>query len=73
MTYGQAATALTSTVSDMRARYGSRLRAFMLYQGRDQYRPGYSTNREHYFGALRNDQSEKGAYSTAVRRLLAGS
>jgi hypothetical protein len=73
MTFAQAATALTTTVADMRARYGARLRAFFVYQARDQYRSGYSTNREHYFGALRNDLSEKGPYSRAVRELLASS
>jgi hypothetical protein len=31
-----------------------------------------TTEREHYFGALRNDMTDKGAYSTAVRTLLAG-
>jgi hypothetical protein len=73
MTFAQAASALKTTVADMRARYGARLRAFFLYQARDQYRSGYSTSREHYFGALRNDLSEKGAYSRAVRELLASS
>jgi hypothetical protein len=73
MTFAQAANALTTSVADMRARYGSRLRAFFVYQARDQYRSGYSTNREHYFGALRNDLSEKGPYSAAVRALLAAS
>jgi hypothetical protein len=73
MTFAQAASALTTSVADMRARYGSRLRAFFVYQARDQYRPGYSTNREHYFGALRNDLSEKGPYSAAVRALMAAS
>jgi hypothetical protein len=73
MTFAQAASALKTTVADMRARYGARLRAFFVYQARDQYRSGYSTNREHYFGALRNDLSEKGAYSRAVRELLASS
>ena len=73
MTFAQAATALTTSVADMRARYGARLRALFVYQARDQYRPGYSTNREHYFGALRNDLSDKGPYSAAVRTLLRAS
>jgi hypothetical protein len=73
MTYAAAATNLSSTVADMRARYGSRLAAFFLYQGRDLGATGASTSREHYFGALRSDLSAKGPYTTVVRSLLAGS
>lgn len=73
MTYATAAGAVTSTVADMRAKYGSRLRSVFLYQGRDQVASGTSTNREHYFGALRGDMTDKGTYSGAVRALLAGS
>ena len=73
MTYAAAATNLSSTVAGMRARYGTRLAAFFLYQGRDLRATGTSTNREHYFGALRSDLSDKGPYSSVVRSLLAGS
>jgi len=72
MTYAQAADALTSTVAQMRARYGARLAEFYIYQGRDQRASGQSGDREHYFGALRSDRSPKGAYTTAVQMLLAG-
>ena len=71
MTFDEAADALTSTVAGMRARYGDRLRAFLVFQGRDQQKQGFSTNREHYFGAVTVDQGEKGAFSVAVRSLLA--
>jgi hypothetical protein len=73
MTYATAASTLTSTAADMRATVGSRLRALLLFQGRDQRSPGVSTNREHYFGALHADMTDKGGYSAAVRSLLAAS
>jgi hypothetical protein len=72
MTYATAATALTTTMRDMRSKYGSRLRAAFLYSGRDLRTSGASTEREHYFGALHSDMSDKGAYSAAVRTLLTG-
>jgi hypothetical protein len=73
MTYAAAATNLSSTVADMEARYGTKLAAFFLYQGRDLAATGASTDREHYFGALRSDLSDKGPYTAVVRSLLAGS
>jgi hypothetical protein len=73
MTYASAATNLSTTVAEMRAKYGTKLAAFFLYQARDQAASGTSTSREHYFGALRSDLSDKGAYSSVVRSLLAGS
>jgi hypothetical protein len=73
MTYAAAATTLESTVGQMRSRYGSRLRALVLYHGHDFSAPGAASNREHYFGALRSDLGDKGPYSAAVRSLLAGS
>jgi hypothetical protein len=72
MTYAAAASALHSTVADMRAKYGARLHAFFLYQGRDQTASGADSQREHYFGALRSDLSDKGAYSAEVRSFLNG-
>jgi hypothetical protein len=71
MSYADAATALRESVAQMRAEYGDRLRAFLLYQGRDQLPPGASPEREHYFGALRSDGTPKGEYTDAVRALLA--
>ena len=70
MSYAAAATALHSTVADMRAKYGARLRAFFVYQGRDQTATGVDSEREHYFGALRSDLADKGAYSAEVRSFL---
>jgi hypothetical protein len=70
MSYSAAATALHGTVADMRAKYGARLRAFFLYQGHDQRASGATTEREHYFGALRSDLGDKGGYSAEVRALM---
>ena len=71
MSYTAAASALTSAVGELRSRWGTRLRAIFLFQGRDQRAADTSTNREHYFGALRSDLGDKGAYSAAVRALMA--
>jgi hypothetical protein len=70
MTYSEAASTLDSTVSAMRARYGSRLAALYVYQAHDQAATGASTERESYFGALQSDSSTKGAYTTEVQSLL---
>ena len=71
MTYDQAASALTSTVAGMRARYGARLAAMFLYQVHDQKTPGTSSSRESYFGGLTVAGAAKGAYTTAMSSLLA--
>jgi len=71
MTFQEAAQVLGSTVGQMRARYGSRLRAFYLFQARDQRPSGASTNREYYFGALTSTRATKGAYTAEVQSLLA--
>jgi Glycosyl hydrolase catalytic core len=71
MTYGEAATTLHSVLSGMQTRYGSRLGAFYLYQGHDQYATGTQTGREAYFGALQSNGTAKGAYTTEVKGDLA--
>jgi hypothetical protein len=71
--YAQAASALRQTVAAMRADplFGRRLRLFMVYAAHD-LRPHRATHdREAYFGALRHNLAAKGAYSDAVRGLLA--
>jgi hypothetical protein len=72
-TYAQAAAALRSTVSEMRAdpAIGPRLRLFMVYTAHDQTPSRASTERERYFGVLRNNLAEKGAYSAEARKLFA--
>jgi hypothetical protein len=71
MTYSEAASTLGSAVAAMRARYGSRLAAFYLYQAHDQAATGTSTSLESYFGALQSNASPKGAYTSEVESLLA--
>ena len=70
-TYQQAGDAVTLTVSQMLAKpgFGSRLRLFTYFQGHDQ-QPSGSGEREHYFGVVKNDGSDKGAL-TATLRVLA--
>jgi hypothetical protein len=70
MTYAEAATDLASTISGMRSRYGSRLRAVYLFQARDQKATGTSTEFEGYYGALQSNMAPKGAYTTEVESLL---
>ncbi len=72
MTYDAAGSALSSTVSEMRARYGSRLAAMYLYQANDQKAPATTSNREAFFGGLTMDGAAKGGYTAAVKALLAG-
>jgi hypothetical protein len=50
---------------------GGRLNLLALYQACDQIDAGSTAEREHYFGALHLDGTEKGAYSPTVRELLA--
>lgn len=70
MTYSEAASTLESSISAMRAKYGSRLRDVYLFQARDQQPTGSSTEREGYCGALQTNQATKGAYTTTVENLL---
>ncbi len=72
-TYDQAASAMKTTVYGMLAdkAIGPRLRLFMVYAAHDLSATRSSTGREAYFGVLRSDLAEKGAYSTAIRGLFA--
>jgi hypothetical protein len=70
MSSDEAAQALSRTFAEMRGKYGERLAAFVVYQGRDQRPPGTSSDAEHYFGGLRSDFASKGPYTDAVRSVL---
>lgn len=70
MTYDQAASALTGSVSAMRSRYGSRLAAMFLYQTHDHVNSGTSSSRESYFGGLTLSGAAKGSYTSAIVSLL---
>ena len=72
MSYEEAAGSLRSALEGMRARYGSRLRHFLVYQIRDQRQPRTTGDREHYFGSLTAAGRAKGAYTRQVRALLRG-
>ena len=80
-TYAQAGTALTQTVTAMLARpnLGSRLRHFMYYAAHDLTAPGgkrCTANavavacREDFFGALKNDLTDKVGISGPVRTVM---
>jgi hypothetical protein len=73
LTYAQAASALRNTVAAMRLdpAIGPRLRLFMIYAAHDLGSPRSSGERERYFGVLRNNLADKGAYTAEVRQLFA--
>jgi hypothetical protein len=70
MTFAQAGSAIEAKVADMTARWP--VGVYLVYQARDQ-RPYWdaSTEREHWFGVLKQDGSAKGVYTDAVRRIMA--
>jgi hypothetical protein len=70
MTYEEAASVLSSTISGMTARYGSRLAALYLFQANDQQPAGTGTNLESHFGALQLSGEAKGSFTSAVESLL---
>lgn len=71
LTYAAAAKLLPEAVAKIVKIAGPRLRSFLVYQGRDQKPSGTTTGRESYFGALQSNGTAKGAYTTAVKALLA--
>ncbi|WP_445149027.1 hypothetical protein [Baekduia sp. Peel2402] len=70
MSYTTAANTLKTVVAGMRARYGARLASVFLYSTADQRSTGASTDREHYFGAMKSDNTPKGAYTDEVVSLM---
>ena len=73
MTYQQAADALVQSEAMWRQKLGSRWKQTILFTDWDRDSvPAGSTDREHYFGVLRRDGSDKGAYTAAVRQRLGG-
>ena len=72
LTYTEAAEALRVTVGAMRddAKIAKRLRLFLVYSTHDLRPPGATSDREAYFGALRDDLTAKGQYTDEVRRLF---
>jgi hypothetical protein len=70
MSYAEAGAALAATVSAIRARYGTRIRAIFAYQALDQRLPRVDSDREHYFGILTANGAFKGALTTTFRSLV---
>lgn len=70
MTYATAASTLTTTLQTLRTQLNGRLRNFIVYRVSDLAAPHADTNREHYFGALHQDGSDKGPYTTTIHNLL---
>ena len=55
----------------MNARFPGRLATLLWYFIRDHATPGASSDREDYFGAVREDRSDKGALTAAIRAAAA--
>jgi hypothetical protein len=71
LTYAEAALDLRTSILDMRATYGSRLAAVMVFQQMDRADPGASSNRESYFGIYQHNGAPKGAYTAEVQAEIA--
>jgi Concanavalin A-like lectin/glucanases superfamily len=71
MTYQQAADGVTREIADMNARFPGRLATLLWYFIRDHAAPGSSSDREVYFGAVKQDRSDKGPLTAAIRAALA--
>jgi hypothetical protein len=70
LTYAQAGANLISGIAAMRAAVGDRLRAVMIYNGRDNAKHGRTRDREGYFGVLQSNGADKGLFTAAVRTLI---
>lgn len=72
MTYKQASEILRDTVAEWRRLFRTALAQVIIYQDYETHQGGESSDREHYFGALRPNGGDKGAYTAEVRWQLAG-
>lgn len=70
LTYGQAATDLNAGMDAIRSFLGSRLGLIMIFSAKDSATVCTSSNRESFFGGVKADITDKGAYSTEVRDQL---
>jgi hypothetical protein len=70
LTYAKAGNLLSEWAGKYRAQCDGRLRDFIVYQVRDQQKPGASKSREAYFGALEHEDQRKAGYTEAVEALL---
>ena len=71
ISYADAGAAVTREVAAMNARFPGRLATLLWYFIRDHASPGSSTGREDYFGAVKQDSSDKGALTAAIRAAAA--
>ena len=71
MSYADAGAAVTREIDAMNARFPGRLGALLWYFIRDHAAPGASSGREDYFGAVKEDRSDKGALTAAIRAAAA--
>lgn len=70
MTYDQASASINQKVAGIKSKsYASRVRTYIQYQAHDQRATGLTTEREHYFGILKSDGTDKGTYTSTVRTL----
>jgi hypothetical protein len=70
LTYVKAGNLLSEWAAKYRAQCDGRLRDFVVYQVRDQQKPGASKSREAYFGALEHEDQRKAGYTEAVEALM---
>jgi hypothetical protein len=71
MTYAQAGDAVRTDVAAMNARFPGRIAVLLWYFIRDHASSGSSGDREDYFGAVREDRSDKGGLTAAIRAMAA--
>lgn len=70
MNYAETGVALSATVTAIRGRYGTRIKAIFVFQALDQRLPRVDGDREHYFGVLTAKGAPKGALTATFRSLL---
>jgi hypothetical protein len=72
LTYAEAGQIAETTIPNLIAAAKRHpIESFLVYQLRDQQPHGVSNNHESYFGALTNTDAGKGAYTTAIDKLMA--
>lgn len=73
MTFTDAAATLRDAMARWLTEFDDRVAEVIVYQDYEQRASGMSTDREDYFGLLRIDGSEKGAYTAEARTLIRSS
>ena len=73
MTFTEAAATLRDAMARWLTEFDDRVAEVIVYQDYEQRASGMSTDREDYFGLLRIDGSDKGAYTAEARTLIRSS